>query len=92
MAFRGDADLAQKFLGHASLRLVDDIGGGSAYWIRGEHDLEIWTVDGPVSVPVRGNVLFWQEGPLTMRLETALGRHDALKVARSGGTSSDPAV
>jgi hypothetical protein len=39
----------------------------------------------PLELRVTGNVLVWQRGDLTLRLETALGLPSALEVARSIG-------
>jgi hypothetical protein len=65
------------------------LGGASAYWISGApHQLAVLyrAVDGSETFEttrVVGNVLIWQVGAVTLRLETTLGRTDALMVADS---------
>jgi hypothetical protein len=47
-------------------------------WIGGRHALYL---PGPPSAA--GHALIWQRGPLTLRLEAAVGRDQALAIARS---------
>lgn len=88
MRFEGDANQASKELyeGTGVLEPVrfDGIDG---YWTIGTHLLELLTSEGVVSVRVDGNVVLWNEGPDTMRLETALLKADAIRIAASAGTS-----
>jgi hypothetical protein len=48
-------------------------------WIGGRHAL--YLPGGPPSAA--GHALIWQRGPLTLRLEAAVGRDQALAIARS---------
>jgi hypothetical protein len=59
--------------------------GAEAYWVRGEHTVTLLNGagNGTVDVRVTGNVLVWEHGGRTMRLETALDLDGALGVARS---------
>jgi hypothetical protein len=86
MEFQGEAEIASKtvFSGTGAFRSVR-IDGASAYWITGEHALTISAPNGIGSVEVRvsGNVLIWQQGDRTLRLETSLGLDDALAIASS---------
>jgi hypothetical protein len=64
-----------------------EVGGAVGYLIAGApHEIEIADADGGFAehrVHVAGNVLLWQRGPLTLRLESALGRDAALALARN---------
>lgn len=85
--FKGDTLLAVKSIpidaGQASLRSVR-VNGEQAYWVTGEHTLELLTDDGHYErYRVTGHVLLWQDGDLTLRLETSLGLKDALAIAES---------
>ena len=59
--------------------------GGRAYWIHAPHELVVLTNTGDERYRVEGNVLIWEEAGVTFRLETALGRTQALALARSFG-------
>jgi hypothetical protein len=82
---KGDVGLAVKsfpFPG-TSIRAVP-FRGGQAYWVTGAHELDLLTDDGHYErYRVTGNVLLWQDGDLTLRLETSLDLEGALAVARS---------
>jgi hypothetical protein len=84
--FRGDAELAGKTVyeegGELRSIIIDGRDGIS---ITGTHSITLASLGGgePVSLRVTGDVLLWQRGDLTMRLETALGVPAALEVARS---------
>lgn len=55
------------------------VGGEPAIWIDGRHALYL-----PGGPPVAaGRALIWQEGPVTLRLEAAVGRDQALAIART---------
>jgi hypothetical protein len=86
MEFRGDAVIASKtvFSDAGTFRSVR-LDGAQAYWVTGEHTLSISAPDGIGSVEVRitGNVLIWQQGDRTLRLETSLGLEEALALAGS---------
>ncbi len=90
--FRGG--LAPEFLGKglgpgSRVEQVAVAGGaaGRALWIEGQPHLFFFRDRaGQVrdeSVRLAGSVLLWERGDLTLRLEGALGRDDALRVAAS---------
>ncbi len=64
------------------------VHGEPGYWIEGGH--EVWYVDAngvPMQDTARiaGNVLVWQHGDLTLRLEGAFTEAQGLRIARSFG-------
>jgi hypothetical protein len=59
------------------------VEGARGYWIEGPHDLVLVTDSGEQRLYVRGNVLLWDEGGVTFRLETALGRERVVGLAGS---------
>ncbi len=61
------------------------VNGARAFWIDAPHELTLLTADGPKTYSVRGNVLIWQQGAVTYRLETALGQQAAIALAESVG-------
>jgi hypothetical protein len=87
MEFPGEANLAAKTIyeeaGGAIRGVI--VGGREGLWVTGEHTITLAAADGgaPVDLRVTGNVLLWQRGDLTLRLETALGLPAALEVAGS---------
>ena len=88
MIFEGDANLASKAVYEdTGVLQFETVDGVDYYWTKGTHLLELLTSDGVVSVRVEGNVLLWRDGPFTMRLETALPRAEAMRIAGSAGTS-----
>ena len=88
MVFEGDANLASKDVYEdTGVLQFETVDGVDYYWTKGTHVLELLTSEGVVSVRVEGNVLLWRDGPHTMRLETALSKAEALRIAVSSGTS-----
>ena len=87
IVFEGDANQASKeiFEDTGVLRF-ETVGGVDYYWTKGTHLLQLLTSDGVVYVRVDGNVLLWADGPRTMRLEIALPKAEALRIATSAGT------
>lgn len=84
MVFEGDADQASKTLHEDTGMLeVETVDGVDYYWTTGAHLLELLTGEGVVYVRVEGNVLLWRDGPHTMRLETALPKREAVRIAES---------
>jgi len=87
--FRGD--LAPEFLGKGlgpRTRIEQvSVNGQPAYWIEGEAHLFMYRVAGgdirDEQVRLAGNVLLWEQGDLTLRLESALPREQALRIAES---------
>jgi hypothetical protein len=72
-------DIVKKFMGPASSVEPVEIGDGG-YWLSGAQHVTYVP-----SLPPRyaGNVLLWQRGDVTLRLEGALTKAQALAIARS---------
>ena len=82
---RGDAALATKTLygeAHGRIERVT-VRGEIGYWLTGAHELDVVTGAGDRRLLVTGNVVLWRSGDVTLRLETALPKADALRVADS---------
>ena len=89
MRFEGDEDIAFKDV-YEETGTVEParVGDVEAVWTTGSHLLQLLTGDGVRSVRVDGNVLLWRDGPYTMRLETAVPKAEAIRIAESlPGTS-----
>ena len=86
--FHGQSELAAKSMyeGTGQIRGVT-VDGRNGVWLTGVHTIALAPMDGgePLELRVTGNVLVWQRGDLTLRLETTLGLPSALEVARSIG-------
>jgi hypothetical protein len=85
--FHGDAEVAAKTVDEdtsGAIRPVN-VEGRGGLWVTGAHTITLTPLDGRGSVTLRvtGNVLLWQRGDVTLRLETTLGLPAALRVARS---------
>jgi hypothetical protein len=65
------------------------IDGGRGYWLSGEPHLLLYRApDGSVredTIRLAGNVLVWQRGSLTLRLEGVETKAEAVRIARSVG-------
>jgi hypothetical protein len=87
MRFEGDTDQAFKEI-YEDTGVIEParIDGTDAIWTSGPHLLQLLTSDGIVFLRVDGNVLIWRDGRYTMRLETALPKADAVRIAASSGT------
>ena len=85
MEFRGEAALATKTLYGDARGTVEPVTvrGEDGYWLTGPHELDVVTAGGDRRFLVGGNVLLWRSGDLTLRLETALPKADALRIAHS---------
>jgi len=62
------------------------VDGRPGFWISGEPHVLFWDgPTGPVDDARRwvGDVLLWADGPITFRLESALGRDEAIRIAES---------
>jgi hypothetical protein len=74
----GTTVLKKAALGRADVEYVR-VRGEPGIWIGARHALYL-----PGGPPVAaGHALIWQRGPLTLRLEAAVGRERALAIARS---------
>ena len=88
--FRGDVDPGwyEKLL-HTGATTIEhiEVDGHAGYWIEGEpHGLAYNKPDGDRVDETRrivGDVLIWNDGELTYRLETSLGREAAIRIAES---------
>ena len=64
-----------------------EVNGGRGVWLEGEPHAVFYTdASGDVVeevVRLAGNVLLWERGELTFRLESALSKREALRIARS---------
>jgi hypothetical protein len=88
MRFEGSVDQAFKDVYEATGDVEPaTVGGLDAYWTTGPHVIQLLTSDGIVYVRVEGNVLLWRDGRYTMRLETALSKDEAIRIAESAGTA-----
>jgi hypothetical protein len=62
------------------------VNGEPGYWIRGGHEVAYVDENGnPIQDTARlaANVLLWQHGDLTLRIESSLSRAEVLRIARS---------
>ena len=63
------------------------VNGEPGFWIAGDfHEVLYLDANGESiadSVRLAGNVLLWEQGDLTLRLESALTKSEALRIARS---------
>jgi hypothetical protein len=84
MEFAGDVNSAAKrlYAETGSLRRVA-VDGQTAFWTTSPHELDLLGPDGMESYLVTGNVLLWNEPPLTLRLETTVGVRAAIEIAGS---------
>jgi hypothetical protein len=84
MELRGDAAMIGKtvFADAGTLDVVH-VDGDVAYWITGVHTLTIVTPYGTRDLRITGNVLVWQRGGLTYRMEIAASRDRAVAIAES---------
>jgi hypothetical protein len=80
--FRGDDIVAIKRIGAPFATLAQH----EAAWIDTPHELDLLVHGDLRTFRVDGNVLIWQRGPLTLRLETALPRAAAVSLAFEPGT------
>ena len=89
MRFEGETDQASKEISQETGTIEPaHVGATEAIWTTGPHLLELLTGDGIRYVRVDGNVLLWRDGPYTLRLETALPKAEASRIAESlPGTS-----
>ncbi|MGH2596898.1 MAG: hypothetical protein ACRDH7_13150 [Actinomycetota bacterium] len=62
------------------------VGGIEAFWITGQHEIDLVTGDGTYArYRVTGNILVWEEGGTVLRMETELPKADAVRLASSIG-------
>jgi hypothetical protein len=84
-----EPDGFQKIVGGGTTVEPVMVGRTTGYWITGApHELGVLyrTADGTTNwevIQVSGNVLIWQAGPVTLRLQTTLDRDSAVQIAGS---------
>lgn len=72
----------KELLGSTLFRTVR-VSAHDGFWISGPHDLVLRTPQGERRFLVQGNVLLWEDGDTTFRLETALAEADAIALAET---------
>lgn len=63
-----------------------EVGGHRGLWLEGDHLFYLYRSDGMVieeTVRMSDSALLWQEGDVTLRLESGLSKREALRLARS---------
>jgi hypothetical protein len=84
---RVDQQFIQKFIDAGTQIEAVTVDGAPGYWISGGvHEIVYLDPDGvPISNTLRlaGNVLLWQRGDVTLRIESSLSLDQALAIARS---------
>ena len=84
MQFEGHWEVAAKLLfGETDLFGIAFVDGRQAFWTLGEHELVLVSGQRSVRYVVTGTVLIWQEAGFTFRLETALPKAGAVRIAES---------
>jgi hypothetical protein len=82
-----DADFIKKITPQTTRLEFTNVNGGDAFWIAGPpHQLAFLDTDGnilPDTVRLAGNVLVWEQGDLTLRIEGNLTKAQALRIASS---------
>jgi hypothetical protein len=86
--FRGtvDSGLFNKLISGGTVVAPISVDGNRGYWLSGEPHVFFWEgPDGLVDDARRwvGDVLLWSDGAITYRLETSLGRDEAIRIAES---------
>jgi hypothetical protein len=79
----GDDELVLKSVNSFENIVPTVVDGRRAGWIPATHELELRTAIGAHTFSVGGNVLIWERGGVTFRLETALGLDAATALAES---------
>ena len=83
IAARGEAEWVTKSVGGFDALVDVRVNGEPAFWLPVPHEVSISTNHGSETFSVTGNVLIWQVGDLSYRLETSLGRAEAIALAQS---------
>lgn len=86
--FRGvmDSGFFTKLISAGTVVAPIEVGEHPGYWLSGEAHVFFWEgANGFVDDPRRwvGDVLLWSDGTITYRLETSLGRDEAIRIAES---------
>ena len=80
---QGDAEFVTKSINRFDALTEVLVDGKRAFWIPAPHQVSISTGHGSETFAVTGNVLIWQVDDLSYRLETSLGRAEAIALAES---------
>lgn len=84
MAFQGDPEGVIKSVDRFEDVRPTEVNGRPAFWVAVPHVIAVETEDEVETFAVRGNVLVWEgEGGISYRMETGLGRAEALELART---------
>jgi hypothetical protein len=82
-----DGQLIEKKVGSQATRIEPvTVNGQPGYWIEGAHEVYLVGPDGePIADTIRlaGNVLLWENGKVTLRIEAAITKGQALHIAQS---------
>jgi hypothetical protein len=82
---RGEDDVLLKTVGSFGDLHEVRVAGARGVWIPVPHELQIQIDVGTRTYSVGGNVLIWQVGQVTYRVETSLGLPEALRLAATVG-------
>jgi hypothetical protein len=80
---QGDDEFVTKSINRFDALVDVKVDDGRAFWIPAPHEVSISTDQGSETFSVTGNVLIWQVGDLSYRLETSLGRAEAIALAEA---------
>lgn len=84
-----DADYIKKITSEATRLEFTSVNGGDAFWIAGPpHQVFLIDENGelvPDTIRLAGNVLLWEQGDLTLRIEGDIAKEKALRIASSVG-------
>jgi hypothetical protein len=84
-----DQDHLEKMLGPGTTIESVTVNGEQGFWIAGAPHVELlFDINGeivPDSLRLAGNVLVWERGDLTLRIESALSKEQAIAIAESVG-------
>ena len=82
------SEIGKKTVGAGGVEITD-VDGALAYWITGPHTVYLYKdAEGHIredSVRLSGNALIWVEDGITYRIESDLGRAEAVRIAESMG-------
>jgi hypothetical protein len=86
--FQGSVDTGffEKAAGANTIVERVQVAGNDGFWLHGDPHIFFWQgPDGFVDDSRRwvGDVLLWSDGPITYRLETSLGRDEAVRIAET---------
>ncbi|MGH2557196.1 MAG: hypothetical protein ACRDHO_16010, partial [Actinomycetota bacterium] len=84
-----DEDYMKKITSEATRLEFTSVNGGNAFWIEGPpHQVFLVDENGDLvsdTIRLAGNVLLWERGDLTLRIEADIPKDPALRIASSVG-------